>query len=183
MNETTNKTRSRTRLLLLATVGFGPLLIAYAIFFYFPYLLPSTTTNNGELIDPPILFTDVNESESINASWSLILLEIECGTECAQLSYLATQVVKGLGKDSSRVSKVLLPNNLSAETIKEKSALKGFVTLTSQGTELLSQVSKGRPGLFLRDPNGNVILFYPAKKAGKPMLKDLKHLLKLSNIG
>ena len=183
MNETINKTRSRTKLLLLAAIGFGPLFIAYAIFFYFPYLLPSTTTNNGELIDPPIFVAGAKDSGKPNASWALMAVEIECGTECAQLSYLATQVVKGLGKDSSRVSKVLLPNNLSAETIKEKSALKGFVTLTSQGTELLSQVSKGRPGLFLRDPNGNVILFYPAKKAGKPMLKDLKHLLKLSNIG
>ena len=183
MNETTNKTRSRTKLLLLAAIGFGPLLIAYVVFFYFPYLLPSTTTNNGELIDPPIFLAETNDSGKPNASWSLMVLEIECGTECEQLGYLATQVVKGLGKDSSRVSKVLLRNDVSSAKVEEKSAFKGFTSLRLQDTESLSQVSLGRPGLFLSDPNGNVILFYSAKKAGKPMLKDLKHLLKLSNIG
>ena len=183
MNETTNKTRSRTKLLLLAAIGFGPLFIAYAIFFYFPSLLPSTTTNNGELIDPPIFMAEANDSGKPNASWSLMVIEIECGNECEQLGYLATQVVKGLGKDSSRVSKVLMRNNLAPATTSDNSAFKGFTSLRSQDTEALSQISLGRPGLFLRDPNGNIILFYPVKDAGKPMLKDLKHLLKLSNIG
>ena len=73
--------------------------------FYFPHLLPSTTTNNGELIDPPILLSEVDDSEKLIGRWSLILLETECGIECDQLGYLATQVVKGLGKDSGRVSK------------------------------------------------------------------------------
>ena len=149
----------------------------------FPSFLPSTTTNNGELIDPPIFMAEVNDSGKPNALWSLMVLEIECGTECEQLGYLATQVVKGLGKDSSRVSKVLMRNNLDSATMGENPAFKGFTSLRSQDTGALSQVSSGRPGLFLRDPNGNVILFYPVKNAGKPMLKDLKHLLKLSNIG
>ena len=153
-------------------------------FFYFPHLLPSTTTNNGELIDPPILLNEVDDSEKLIGRWSLILLKTECGIECDQLGYLATQVVKGLGKDSSRVSKVLMRNNLApAATTADNSAFKGFTSLRSQDTEALSQISLGRPGLFLRDPNGNIILFYPVKDAGKPMLKDLKHLLKLSNIG
>ena len=78
---------------------------------------------------------------------------------------------------------MLLRNDVSSAKVEEKSAFKGFTSLRLQDTESLSQVSLGRPGLFLRDPNGNVILFYPAKNAGKPMLKDLKHLLKLSNIG
>mgnify|MGYP007000266550 len=64
-----------------------------------------------ELIDPPIFVAGSNDSGKPSASWALMALEIECGTECEQLGYLATQVVKGLGKDSSRVSKVLLRNN------------------------------------------------------------------------
>ena len=130
MNETNNRTRSRSKLLLLAAIGFGPLFVAYVIFFYFPSLLPSTTTNNGELIDPPIFMAEVNDSGKPNASWSLMVLETECGTECEQLGYLATQVVKGLGKDSSRVSKVLMRNGLAPAAIEENSAFEGF---TSQG--------------------------------------------------
>ena len=183
MNETINKTRSRAKLLILATIGFGPLLAAYAIFFYFPYLLPSTTTNNGELIDPPIVLNEVNDFAALNGLWSLMLLEAECGADCTELSYLATQVVKGLGKDSDRVRKVLLLDNTVPSIKVDKDFSNEFKSLKLQNTRSLFQISNGRPGLFLKDPNGNVILFYPLDKAGKPMLKDLKHLLKLSNIG
>ena len=183
MNETTNRSGSRTKLLLLAMIGFGPLLVAYTIFFYFPHLLPSTTTNNGELIDPPIFLNDVADSEKLIGRWSLILVKTECGIECDQLGYLATQVVKGLGKDSGRVSKVVLNDNAAASVKRAKNAFHDFQSLRLSNTKALSQISKGRSGLFLKDPNGNFILFYPLEKAGKPMLSDLKHLLKLSNIG
>jgi hypothetical protein len=39
------------------------------------------------------------------------------------------------------------------------------------------------PVLLLMDPNHNVMMLYSLDKAGKPMLRDLKHLLKISNIG
>jgi len=47
----------------------------------------------------------------------------------------------------------------------------------------LTAVSAAFPLLFLVDPNGNVMMYFTLEKAGKPMLGDLKHLLKLSNIG
>ncbi|MGB0691890.1 MAG: hypothetical protein ACPGPD_04220, partial [Pseudomonadales bacterium] len=47
----------------------------------------------------------------------------------------------------------------------------------------LTAVSAASPLLFLVDPNGNVMMYFTLEKAGKPMLGDLKHLLKLSNIG
>ena len=180
MNETINKTRSRTKLLLLATIGFGPIIVAYAIFYYLPHLLPSNTTNNGELIDPPIL---LNELKELNGIWSLILLETECKTECNSLGYLATQVIKGLGKDSDRVIKLLLQDDPVLTIKAENDFFNEFKSLRLRNNQSLLQISNGRPGLFLKDPNGNIILFYPEDKAGKPMLKDLKHLLKLSNIG
>jgi hypothetical protein len=37
--------------------------------------------------------------------------------------------------------------------------------------------------IFLMDPIGNIFMVYPKGKAGKPMMKDIKHLLKYSNIG
>ena len=38
-------------------------------------------------------------------------------------------------------------------------------------------------GVYLMDPIGNIFMVYAEEKAGKPMLKDIKHLLKISNIG
>jgi len=37
--------------------------------------------------------------------------------------------------------------------------------------------------VFVMDPNGNVMMYYRPEQGGKPMLNDLKHLLKTSNIG
>jgi hypothetical protein len=38
-------------------------------------------------------------------------------------------------------------------------------------------------GIYLVDPIGNLVLFYPLTDAGQPVLDDLKKLLKLSQIG
>jgi len=43
----------------------------------------------------------------------------------------------------------------------------------------------GEPGpqLWIVDPHGNLVLRYDSKANGKHVLDDLRHLLKLSNIG
>ena len=40
-----------------------------------------------------------------------------------------------------------------------------------------------RNGVFIVDPIGNLVLWYPFGDAGKPVLEDLRRLLKLSQIG
>ena len=182
MTRALTRSKSRIKLLVLGLVGFGPLLLAYTIYFYFPDLLPSSTTNHGELIDPPIFIDEAKTSNDLEGSWALILIEDQCADDCEQLRYLATQVVKGLGKDSERVRNVVI-QDLSLSTNEKSLVNDNFLYFTSGKVAELALISNGRPGLFLKDPNGNVILFYATDKAGKPMLKDLKHLLKLSNIG
>ncbi len=41
----------------------------------------------------------------------------------------------------------------------------------------------GDAQLWIVDPHGNLVLRYDAKVKGKDLLNDLRHLLKLSNIG
>lgn len=38
-------------------------------------------------------------------------------------------------------------------------------------------------GLYIMDPDGNIILKYPLDAPGKDILEDLRHLLKVSQIG
>ena len=40
-----------------------------------------------------------------------------------------------------------------------------------------------QPRILLIDPFGNVMMHYGREHTGKQLLKDLKHLLKLSQIG
>ncbi|MNY68082.1 hypothetical protein D3C86_2057890 [compost metagenome] len=48
-----------------------------------------------------------------------------------------------------------------------------------------TQLSQGKPDaqLWIVDPHGNLVLRYDARVKGKDLLNDLRHLLKLSNIG
>jgi glutathione peroxidase-family protein len=39
------------------------------------------------------------------------------------------------------------------------------------------------PQLWIIDPHGNLVLRYDPSVKGKDLLNDLRHLLKLSNIG
>ena len=40
-----------------------------------------------------------------------------------------------------------------------------------------------KPGVYIIDPHGNLVLFYPMNTEPKPVLEDLKKLLKVSQIG
>jgi len=40
-----------------------------------------------------------------------------------------------------------------------------------------------RPGVYIVDPLGNVVLRYDYRDADKPVLEDMKQLLKVSHIG
>ncbi len=45
------------------------------------------------------------------------------------------------------------------------------------------KVAEPGPQLWIVDPHGNLVLRYDGKVNGKHVLDDLRHLLKLSNIG
>ena len=41
---------------------------------------------------------------------------------------------------------------------------------------------RGHP-VFLMDPLGKVLMFFSSEELGKPLLKDLRHLLRVSRMG
>ena len=54
-----------------------------------------------------------------------------------------------------------------------------LIQLTSQTTEFFVMGE----GIYLVDPLGNIMMYYAKDFVGKQLLKDLKKLLKNSNIG
>ena len=52
-------------------------------------------------------------------------------------------------------------------------------------SELLGLAPDGFEGhrVFLLDPLGKVVMFFSEKKLGKPLLKDLRYLLRVSRMG
>ena len=176
---------SRQKLIMLIMIAFVPIFIAYAAFFYFPDWAPDGTTNQGELISPPMPAEQLTPALTEFGTWVLLQpTGTRCDEACTELLYLSRQVVTGLGKDTSRIQRVVLPEGVLAP---EFAALLNEehpdVAVRPGDHAPLAAIVTERPVLLLMDPNGNVMMYYLLDKAGKPMLKDLKHLLRVSNIG
>lgn len=181
--------RSRMLLLIIAAIAFVPLFIASFVFFFFPELVPGTS-NQGTLIQPPI---QVNDPKlGIPGKWvMLISVEAECDATCERVLYLSRQVRIALGKDASRTQRVLLTaGSLSRNFLDLLAREHAQVTIVSLDRDtadtlrsLVKDDSAGGPVVFLMDPNGNIMMYYLSSQGGKPMLDDLKHLLKVSSIG
>jgi cytochrome oxidase Cu insertion factor (SCO1/SenC/PrrC family) len=182
MNETTTISQNRRSLVVLFAIGFVPVIIAWVVFFYFPQLMPTGTTNEGELITPPVQAETLGLAGQ-TGEWTLILpIGANCNEDCQERLYLARQVNVALGKEAPRVHRLALWTNgmgPAAEVLGEYPELESLPVDGSLVASTLGDLNR----IYLMDPLGNIFMVYSVDKAGKPMLKDIKHLLKISNIG
>ncbi|MDO3721432.1 hypothetical protein QVZ43_06825 [Marinobacter sp. chi1] len=192
--------RGRRTAMLLFGLGFGPMIFA-TIMFYTGWLNPAGHTNSGTLVQPPVPVQTLNlESASgkpladrfgpdkAEAKWMLLVVANDCDSSCEQLLYLTRQVNIALGKNANRVSRAAALGTVSAD-------LETRWSEEYRLMERLAPVGGGKPAwpeavdpetgssILLVDPFGNVMMRYGTDHTGKDMLKDLKHLLKLSQIG
>lgn len=176
---------SRTKFVALILIAAVPIFISSAVFFFFPDWVPTGTTNQGELIVPVVPGDEISGELLELQSWVLLQpVAMDCNEACIQMLYLSRQVIIGLGKDASRIKRaVIAPAGVSDRFADLLDSDHGDARIIEADTRLLDQANDSRPVLFLMDPNGNVLMYYSLEKAGKPMMKDLKHLLKVSNIG
>ena len=175
---------SRKRFVALLLIAFVPMFIAYAAFFHFPNWAPTGTTNHGELVSPSVDGVTISSELADFDTWVLIQpVDGLCGYECLKMLYLSRQVITGLGKDANRVQRVVLISTETPDLVKHLNGEHPDVKVVFGVTTVKPVVANDGPLLLLMDPNHNVMMLYSLEKAGKPMLRDLKHLLKISNIG
>ncbi|MEP1584400.1 MAG: hypothetical protein ABJK18_17800 [Marinobacter sp.] len=192
--------RGRRTALLLFAIGFGPMIFA-TIMYYTGWLNPAGNSNNGELIQPPAPLAQMQlQGASGNplvdrfgpdepgAEWMMVVVSAQCASECEELLYLARQVNIALGKNANRVNRSAwlgtIPDDLSARWSDEYSSMERLSILEGRAPKWPSGINpEHQPRILLVDPFGNVIMHYGTEHTGKDMLKDLKHLLKLSQIG
>lgn len=192
--------RGRRTAMLLFGLGFGPMIFA-TIMFYTGWLNPAGHTNNGALIQPPVPVQSLNlESASgkpladrfgpdqADAKWMLMVVANDCDANCEQLLYLTRQVNIALGKNANRVSRAAALGNVSddlkARWSEEYRVMERLAPIGGGAPAWPEAIDpKAEPSILLVDPFGNVMMRYGTDNTGKDMLKDLKHLLKLSQIG
>lgn len=178
------KPRGRLQLLLILFVVLGPMILA-TFMYKLKFWVPEGRSYHGVMIGNGEGRADIG-IDAQDERWQLLVSAPEaCAEECRQLVYLARQIQIGLGRDASRASHALaaaqpLTADYQALLGREYPQLRRYPLDVQRYVQKVGEVG---PQLWIVDPHGNLVLRYDAKVNGKHVLDDLRHLLKLSNIG
>jgi cytochrome oxidase Cu insertion factor (SCO1/SenC/PrrC family) len=181
---------------LLIAVFVVPLLIAVAMYVMRDYIPATEPVSRGELIHPaqPIKTLEIqlqpNETldlQGIAGKWTyLVYAPNGCDLQCEASLFKLRQTKKATGRESNRVQSALLTdvNKVTSDILNRNQR-------TRIG-QLIQFEIEGQPGkqkqlengvIYLIDPIGNLMMKYDTSATSRGMLKDIKKLLKISNIG
>jgi hypothetical protein len=196
MNTTTARPHaSRLTPVLLVLLFFGPLVAATLMYtFGGDDFRPARSTAHGELLADPSTLPDTGYRASdgtdftFRHKWTLIEVTAgDCDDACRESLYRTRQVRRALGKEMSRVQRVLVPTGAlpPADFIaREHPGLILVEPGTPARATLDAALGPGSAGaIYIADPLGNVIMRFPAGTPMKDLHKDLSLLLKASRIG
>lgn len=175
--------RNRMLLVGLFAIAIVPLIGAFWLYESSRSGQPWATTNRGELLDPIVSIADLKlhplagtESMIDSGHWWLATVARDCDEVCKDAVLQLRQLHILLARDATRVKRSFIALD-GAEPDASLSGAYPELVLFSTSTETL------REGVYIVDPLGNVVLRYEFRDAGKPVLDDLKKLLKVSHIG
>ena len=201
MTETTTKPRkSKSGLIIVvALIAIFALPEIIAVSLQAMKWRPKSTTNRGELVQPPRAIKDFEfqtiDNKTVKFSefrkkWIMVFFaDSVCNDLCLKNIYLMRQVQTALGKEQDRVQRVFVPNGqIAPETL--KIMLKEYPGMTvlagsQQNVDALSlqfvlpgMTTVDTQRIYLVDPLGNLMMSYRDNPKG--MLKDMVHLMKIS---
>ena len=187
---------ARLKLLLIAALFLAPFVAAVALFFYFPEWIPAKRGNYGTLVSParalPLLeLVDAAGEPAptvLQGKWSLVYLGgASCGTGCQAQLATARQVRLALNQNRARVQRVYLapgPAALDAARALLGPGHPDLVFVAENGGRARDFFQPtGADALYLIDPLGNWLMVYPDAVEAKGLHRDLKKLLRFSQVG
>lgn len=158
-------------------------------------------TNHGALIQPPLALGNfllpsyqgsVFTLDDLKGGWTLLYAApsaAECDAQCGQMLYYMRQVRLALGRDMSRVQRVLVAPfdavwlDEAAREYEGTHIVFDIGGPTSLREQLATPSAPMRPGIYLIDPLGNAMMVFAPETDPRDILKDLKKLLKISKVG
>lgn len=169
-----------------------PVLLAYVVYFVFPSA-PGDRTNRGELLVPAqplpeLVLADRQGQTLFHNQWTLLVVAPQgCAQVCQQRLQAMSKIRALLREDRRRVQQVLV----TSDTSNQRQILEQYpVVRVHAGGEVLTAFfsragaqAVGPGVIYLIDPLGNWVLYYPADRDAAAAYKDLQRLLKLSGIG
>lgn len=160
------------------------------------------TTNYGTLVSPVRAVGEL-PLESLNGatfntvdlrgSWVLVTVaDSACSERCQKNLYFLRQVRQAMGNERRRVERLLVLTETSqlaalqphlAEHVGMRIAVGAADAIQHLQTVLQNPNPVAQDGLYIIDPLGNVMMSYPPDFNGELIIKDLRRLLKVSQVG
>lgn len=183
---------SRSKFLLVAGVFVVPVLAAYLAYFGWR---PAGHTNYGDLIQvAPLQQTAGTTPDGtpfdlaeLQGNWVMVRVGPSlCDAACVQQLYLMRQIRLTQGKDQSRIERlwVLTDNGpVDLAVLQEYPGLHVWRPAHGDFAGQFPAADDQAGHIYMIDPLGNLMLRFPAQPDPKRIMKDLKLLLKASQIG
>jgi hypothetical protein len=167
----------RMKLALIAGLFALPVVASVVTYFFFP---PAPTGNYGELLLPPA--SPPPALIAMRERWIMVTWDrAPCQAACVEKITVMRQMRLALGRNASRVDRVLMLGGVEGNPGVPE-GFEGMVVVGAGGVPHAGLVGDAAH-IYLVDPNGNVMMRWPAAPDLKRMLKDLERLLKASQIG
>jgi cytochrome oxidase Cu insertion factor (SCO1/SenC/PrrC family) len=192
--------RSRRFLIGVALVFFAPLALAFYLYYGKGTWHPGGHVNKGELVQParplpaltlPLMGSGQTEPKFLTRKWTFLFVQHgTCDESCLRRLYDTRQVRLALDREMDRVQRVFVagPECCDLQALRE-SHPDLIVVQDCEAASPLLTLLPAEPAMqnsnrvYLIDPLGNLMMFYPPDAPAKGMLEDMKRLLRLSQIG
>lgn len=185
----TNTRRSKLQFLLVALLFGAPLILA-TFMYSSDRWQPAGRTNHGQILEPIVNLSNELPASGLQTDglWLMVYAnDGPCLEDCRVALLRLRQSRLMLGNEMNRVARLFLHGAEPADKVFLEEHHAGLITITDKGLlELLSSKQPGQTpagGLFLIDPLGNLIMYFPPAIEPGDMVDDIKHLLDLSRIG
>ena len=176
--------RSFLILLILPLLVFTAAILAYQFAWF-----SGGQKNNGLLLSEPQQISPkqlqlLGNIEPEIEKWRLMLVRARCDADCNEdLAQLRT-VHDLVGGTSLRVERWLIVANSKTLNVAELQKEQPYLRIFAMDADIKDLLlASSEQALYIVDPLGNIILSYSREQLGKPLLDDLRHLIKMSRIG
>ncbi len=181
-NEIPEKTgRGRLKLVLLGLFFLLPIGASWLVWWL--DFAPGAAGNYGTLLTPrPVALPS---SGDLKGRWVLVQFDGgACDAACERKLYFMRQVRRAQGKEMQRVARLWLVTDAVQPGSALLAVIEGTVVAPGGAAAGVFPAERSvKDHIYLIDPLGNLMMRFPRDPEPSRVIKDLKHLLKVSGFG